>query len=130
MNVLALGIGSLTGQWVILDRGWPMELFLVCLAFCIIMVITSSIWMLIPAGIALGNGILFSYSALTGNWDHWVFLWALDLLLVAGSVFVTIWLSGYRDSSSRLSHILGWALGLIAASCSFIVPIAALFVSR
>jgi serine/threonine protein kinase len=130
MNVLALGVGSLTGQWVLLDRGWPMELFLVGLAFCIIMVITSSIWMLIPVGIVLGNGVLFSYSALTGNWDHWVFLWALDLLLVTGSVFLTVWLSGYKDSSRSLSRILGWTLGLMAATCSFILPIAALFLSQ
>ena len=70
MNVLALGMGSLTGQWVILNRGWPMEFFLVGLALCIVMVIISSIWMLIPVGIVLGNGVLFSYSALTGNWDQ------------------------------------------------------------
>lgn len=129
INVLALAVGSLTGQWVILNRGWPMELFLVGLALCIVMVITSSIWMLIPVGIVLGNGVLFSYSALTGNWDHWVFLWALDLLLVVGTVFLTIWLSGYRDFSRRLSRVLGWLLGLIAAAWSIIVPLAALFMT-
>jgi tRNA A-37 threonylcarbamoyl transferase component Bud32 len=127
INLPALWIAGLTGRWAILERGWPMELFLAGLALCIVMVITSSVWMLIPVGIVLGNGVLFSYSTLTGNWDHWVFLWALDLLIVVGTVLVTIWLSGYRDFSRRLSRILGWVLGLMAAAWSLILPLVALF---
>jgi tRNA A-37 threonylcarbamoyl transferase component Bud32 len=127
INLPALWIAGLTGRWAILERGWPMELFLAGLALCAVMVITSSIWMLIPVGIVLGNGILFSYSTLTGNWNHWVFLWALDLLIAVGTVLVTIWLSGHGDLSRRLSRILGWVLGLMAAASSFILPVVALF---
>jgi tRNA A-37 threonylcarbamoyl transferase component Bud32 len=128
INLVALWAAGLTGRWVILEKGWPMELFLAGLALCAVMVITTSIWMLIPVGIVLGNGILFSYSTLTGNWDHWVFLWALDLLLVIGTVLVTIWLADHRDFARDLSRVLGWVLGLLAAVWAIIVPLAALFV--
>jgi tRNA A-37 threonylcarbamoyl transferase component Bud32 len=130
INLIALWVAGLTGWWAILEKGWPMELFLAGLALCVVMVITTSIWMLIPVSIVLGNGVLFSYSTLTGNWDHWVFLWALDLLLVIGTVFLTIWLAGHRDFSRHLSCVLGWVLGLMAAVWSIIVPLAALFVPR
>lgn len=127
INVTAVWVASLTGWWVILEKGWPMELFLVSLALCIVMTILDSIWMLIPVGIFLGNGMLFSYSALTGNWDHWVFLWALELLLVVGTIFLTIWLAGLKNGSRQLSRLLGWVLAAVAAAWAIMVPLMALF---
>jgi hypothetical protein len=82
--------------------------------------------MLIPAAIILGNGVLLSYSALTGNWDHWKFLWPLEPLLAIGTVWLTIWLAGRGDFSRRLSRLLAWALGLKAVVWSIIVAVVAI----
>jgi serine/threonine protein kinase len=128
INLVAVSVASLTGWWAIFEKGWPMELFLVSLGLCIIMATVASIWMLIPVGIILGNGLLFSYFALSGNWEHWLFLWPLELLLIIGPVFLTVWLVGHADFSRRLSRPLGWVLGFIAAAWSVIVPLAALVV--
>jgi serine/threonine protein kinase len=128
VNLVAVSVASLTGWWAIFEKGWPMELFLVSLGLCIIMATVASIWMLIPVGIILGNGLLFSYFTLSGNWEHWLFLWPLELLLIVGPVFVTVWLAGHADFSRRLSRPLGWVLGFMAAAWSLIVPLAALVV--
>lgn len=128
VNLVAVSVASLTGWWAIFEKGWPMELFLVGLGLCIVMATVASIWMLIPVGIILGNGLLFSYFALSGNWDHWIFLWPLELLLIIGPVFLTVWLAGHADFSRRLSRPLGWVLGFMAAAWSVIVPLAALVV--
>jgi tRNA A-37 threonylcarbamoyl transferase component Bud32 len=128
VNLVAVWVANLTGWWAIFEKGWPMELFLVSLGLCIIMATVASIWMLIPVGIILGNGLLFSYFALSGNWNHWIFLWPLELLLIIGPVFLTVWLAGHADFSRRLSRLLGWVLGFMAAAWSVIVPLAALVV--
>lgn len=128
VNLVAVSVASLTGWWAIFEKGWPMELFLVSLGLCIIMATVASIWMLIPVGIILGNGLLFSYFALSGNWEHWLFLWPLELLLIIGPVFLTVWLAGHADFSRRLSRPLGWVLGFMAAAWSLILPLAALVV--
>jgi tRNA A-37 threonylcarbamoyl transferase component Bud32 len=130
INLMAVWIAGLTGWWSVYTMGWPMELFLIALGFCAVMATTASIWMLIPAGILLGNGLLFTYYSLTGNWDHWLFLWPLEPLLIVGSVFLTIWLAGLGQTSLRLARVLGWVLGLMAAAWSLIVPLAALVVPR
>jgi serine/threonine protein kinase len=130
VNLIAVWVASLTGWWVILEKGWPMELFLAGLGLCIVMTIVASIWMLIPVGIVLGNGMLFSYYTLTGNWRHWVFLWPLELLLIIGTVFLTIWLAGLGDFSRQLSRVLGWVLGFMAATWSVIIPLAALVMPK
>lgn len=130
INLMAVWIAGLTGWWSVYAKGWPMELFLVALGFCAVMATTASIWMLIPVGILLGNGLLLAYYSLTGNWDHWLFLWPLEPLLIVGSVFLTIWLAGLGQTSHRLARALGWVLGLMAAAWSLVVPLAALVVPR
>jgi tRNA A-37 threonylcarbamoyl transferase component Bud32 len=130
LNLTAVWIASLTGWWAIFEKGWPMELFLVGLGLCMIMVNTETIWTLIPVGVVLGNGVLFSYYALTGNWRHWVFLWPLEPIIIICTVFLTIWLVGLGDLSRRLSRALGWVLGFMAATWSVILPLAALIMPR
>jgi hypothetical protein len=129
MNLAALLFAGLTGSWALLERGWPMEFFLVGLGLCAAMAIMASIWLLIPVGIALGTGLLFTYSSLTGRWDHWVFLWALELVLVVATVLLTVWLESLGEVSRKLSRVLAWVLGAAALACSIIIPWVALVTS-
>jgi hypothetical protein len=85
----------------------------------------ASIWMLIPTGLVLGNGLIFSYYALTGYWEHWAFLWPLEPLLFIGTIALTIWLAGRGDRADT-SRLLARALGLAAIALATLVALATL----
>jgi hypothetical protein len=124
-NSIALMLAGLTNLWVIFERGWPIELLLASLGLCLIMDAAGSIWLLIPAAIALGNGVLFAYYTLTGNWEQWAFLWPLEPLLVAGTIVLTVWLAGQGDRA-QTTRLLARALGLTAAVLMPVVAITVL----
>jgi serine/threonine-protein kinase len=123
-NMMAVWIGGLSGWWIF-GKGWPIELFVVGLGLCVIMYALSTIWLLIPAGILLGNGILFAYCQVTGNWEYWSFLWMFELLLVGGVIWLTIRLGRRAEASRQLSRPVGCGLGVAAAAWSIITAIAA-----
>ena len=81
-NMLMLWVSGIFG-WNVFGRIWPMELVVVGILLISLMVSLPSPWLLIPGGIVLGNGFLFTYFALSGRWHDWTFLWPLEPLLVA-----------------------------------------------
>jgi tRNA A-37 threonylcarbamoyl transferase component Bud32 len=103
-NLLAVLVGSITGWWGIYGRGWPFELLLVGLGLCLIMDATVSVWLHIPMGIILGNGLLLSFYAITGAWRWWAFLWPLEPLIIAASVLFAVWLSGQGDRGRQIAR--------------------------
>jgi len=128
-NLAAVWVAGLTGKWTIFVFGWPVELFLTGLGLCVVMTTLRSIWMLIPVGLLLGNGVIFSYCSLTGNWRHWAFLWPLELLLIAGTILLTVRLARRKEYSRRLSRAMGWVLGLMALAWSLMVALMAVAVA-
>jgi len=118
MAVMASGIF----RHSVFSHGWPIELLLVGLLLCIFMSVTSVIWLLIPAGIVLGNGALLSYYSITGFWKHWSFLWPLEPMLIVSFIVVTIALARLGERSRRLAQWLGLAMGLVALVCT--IPVA------
>ena len=127
-NVAAATVAALTDRWPIFATGWPVELLLVGTALCTVMAATSCIWLLAPAGILLGNGLLLSYTALTERWEQWRFLWPLNVWLSLSLIAVTVWLGRREDRSRRLSRWLGQALGWIAAAWTLIIALVATLV--
>ena len=123
-NILAVWIGGLTGWWGLFSMGWPLELLATSLGLCVLMYAANTIWLLIPAGILLGNGLLFAYCQVTGKWAHWAFLWPLELALIGGTLWLTIWLGRRRALASRLTRPVGCALGLTAVAWTAIVAAA------
>jgi serine/threonine protein kinase len=123
-NLIAVWIGGFTGWWGLYDTGWPLELVAAGVGLAVIMYGTSSIWLAIPAGIVMGNGILFSYYQITGNWRHWAFLWPLEPALVGGTVWLTIWLGRRDDASRRIARPLGCALGAVGLVWGAIIVVA------
>jgi hypothetical protein len=123
-NLVAVWIGSFTGWWGLYDTGWPLEFIAAGVGLAVIMYGTSSIWLAIPAGIVMGNGILFSYYQVTGNWQHWAFLWPLEPALVGGTVWLTIWLGRRGDVSRRIARPLGCALGAVGLVWGAIIVLA------
>lgn len=84
-NLTMIWISGIFG-WGVFGRTWPMELVVVGALLAALMAALPSYWLVIPAGIVLGNGILLSYFALSGWWHHWTFLWPLEPILVAASI--------------------------------------------
>jgi hypothetical protein len=51
----------------------------------------------------LGNGFLFAFYAITNAWDLWAFLWPLEPLLIIGTIWFTIWLTGQGAEGRRIT---------------------------
>jgi len=123
-NTVMVTMAGLLDWWEIYDYGWTIELFLVSLGLCVIMGSTRIIWMLIPIGIILGNGILLSFSQIFDAWGLWSFLWILEIWIVGGTVWLTIWLGRQGEWVHRLSRPLAQILGLASISCGLLVFVA------
>ncbi|MGC9336029.1 MAG: serine/threonine-protein kinase [Anaerolineae bacterium] len=111
VNLLALLFVAVSGGDELLSLAWPMELLLVAGALSLVMGFVEAIWMLAPVGILAGNGLIFFYCTLTGNWRQWIFLWVLELWLIAGVVWLTTWLRRHHRRPRQFSRALGSVLG-------------------
>jgi serine/threonine protein kinase len=128
-NLLALWGAGMTGWWEIFQRGWPVELFLVALGLCLIMYASSNIWLLMPAGIVLGNGALFSYYVISNNWSQWAFCWPFEPLVISGAVWSTIWLARRRELAQRLLRPLALVMGLGSIAWSVALLLASIAIA-
>jgi hypothetical protein len=99
-------------------------LVLIGLLFFLILLENFNIWMLIPGGIVLGNGLLLSYFSLTSRWADWTLLWPLEPLILATSIIAPFWLIKQHDRGQSFIRWFGGGMLLIAA-IAFIVTVAA-----
>jgi serine/threonine-protein kinase len=120
-NLVAVFGAGVIGRWGIFERGWPIELLVLALGFSIALTIERIPWLLAPAGILLGHGMIFAYSSITGNWHHWDFLWALEPPLVIGAIWAAIWFTRHRDRTERFLPIIGGVLILTSVVWSVAV---------
>jgi hypothetical protein len=84
--------------WRVWERLWPQEILALALGFLFAAIYMRVTWLLIPAIIVGLNGIVFQFCALTGLWEAWVVLWAIEPLAVGLSLLAV----GARARSSRL----------------------------
>ena len=120
-NILMLWVGGIFG-WRIYGHLWPMELVVLGGLLLALMAALPSFWLLIPGGIVLGNGFLFSYFSFTGMWSHWAILWPLEPLLVAVSIIAPFLLKQRGTAGLWLTRRIGQTL-LILAWSVFIVSL-------
>lgn len=121
VNTVAFAAAALVGWERVFSIAWPVELLLVAGSLSLVMARVKAIWMLAPTGILAGNGMIFLYCTLTGSWRQWIFLWAFDLWLVAGMVWLTMWLKRHYGRARPFSHALAWVLGLALFVLSVLV---------
>jgi hypothetical protein len=119
-NLITVMAGGVVGRSLFV-RGWPMELLMATVLLSVIMILRGSIYLFIPVGLLLGHGLLFAYYSLTGNWNHWAFLWPLEPFLIGGTLLLTFWLAGRDERSGPLSRVLGAVAGAVAAAASMYV---------
>ena len=120
-NMLMLWVSGIFG-WKIFGHLWPLELVVVGILLAALMSSLPSAWLLIPGGIVLGNGILFSYYALSGFWQHWTFLWPLEPLLIAISIIAPFLLYHRGTTGLWLTRRIGNTL-IILSGIVFIVSL-------
>jgi serine/threonine protein kinase len=114
VNMIMLWVSGIFG-WDVFGHTWPMELVAVGVLLAALMAALANPWMLIPAGLVMGNGFLLSYYALSGWWQHWTFLWPIEPLLVASCIVAGI-LLGKQDQRGRwLARRIGIFLIILAA---------------
>ena len=123
VNLMAVMIGLVTGRWGVYGRGWPMELLLIGLLLTETMAVSGEIWTLIPAAILLGNGYLFSFYTITGFWGLWAVLWPLEPLLVVGSIWFTMTMSGKGKRAAQFSRNFAVAVRRPTRAMIIILPI-------
>jgi serine/threonine protein kinase len=127
-NLLAVMAAGMTNQWELFAIGWPVELFLVGLGLCLIFIATDAHGLLIPAGIISGNGFLFLYYTLTKNWNHWAFLWPLEVILVGVTVIVGVRAIREKKHSRALGRQIGVAIGIVSVMMIAFTMVASLIV--
>jgi len=114
-NLLLLTLGGMSGNWGAFERGWPMQLWLVGAALALIMAQIENIWLLMPTILVQGNALLMSYSALTGKWNQWAFLWILEIWVVSLAILVPIRLAKRPASARTTARSLGHLLAVVGA---------------
>ncbi|HOU13275.1 MAG TPA: protein kinase [Anaerolineae bacterium] len=113
-NMLMLTAAVPTGNWIIYEQGWPIEVFLGTLGLCFVMYATGSLWLLPFTGPALGTAVLLTYSMLWGGWEHWNVSWVALVWIAVGSIALPFWLARRKTLARAISRILAAILGLIS----------------
>jgi hypothetical protein len=112
LSAIVLSLSALTGWWDVLRVGWPMELFFVAGVLSSLMVAIDLPLLLGVVGFLAGNGLLFAYCTVTGNWRSWIYLPILEVALMGGCAWLALWLRRYETHVGRLSRLLGRPLAL------------------
>ncbi len=118
LNMVMLWLSGIFG-WKVYTHCWPLEIIAVGVLLASLMASLATPWLLIPTGIVLGNGLLFSYYALSGWWTHWKVLWPLEPLLVGASIIAPFILVRKGILSSWLARRIG--VVMVVASVLVIV---------
>jgi serine/threonine protein kinase len=102
-NLVAMMIALISGNWRIFGTGWPMEILLVGLGFCLAMAEAKAPILMIPSGLLIGTGALMAFYSVTGWWTLWGLLWPLMPLLVLGSIGYAFWLAARGTEKETLT---------------------------
>jgi len=114
VNLMAAIVGTITNT-NIFAYGWAFEIFLIAGLLALIGWGTQSPWLLIPAIIIFGNGVLLAYSSITGRWDDWSFLWMFVPLIVGLAIYLPTKLNERpAEEIPTWGRIGGMTLGALA----------------
>ncbi len=109
VNMFLLWLSGIFGGkvWV---HAWPLEVIAVGVLLSALMAALAIPWMLIPAGIVVGNGLLFAFYALTGWWSLWKVFWPLEPILVGISLVAPFFIVRQGQRGNWLARRIGIAL--------------------
>ena len=127
-NMFAIALSNFSGR-VLLARAWPIEVFLTASLLALIGWSIERHWLMIPSGIVFGSGLLLAYSAVTGRWQDWNFLWMFELLVLLASIFVPIRINHIEGAPLAWSKAFGLTLTLVCVALSMVVILLALLLA-
>jgi serine/threonine protein kinase len=109
LNMVLIWLGGIFGAkvWV---HAWPMELIAAGILLSSLLAALAIPWMLIPAGILVGNGLLFTFFTLTGSWSLWTIIWPLEPILAGICIVVPFFLIRQGRRGFWLSRRIGIAM--------------------
>ncbi len=109
VNMALIWLGGIFGvkAW---SHTWPLEIIAAGILLSALLAALANPWLLVPAGILMGNGLLFSLYALTGLWGLWTVLWPLEPLLVGLSIVAPFWLIRQGHRGNWLARRIGIAM--------------------
>lgn len=123
VNMALLWASGVFG-WKVFGNAWPAELVAAATLLSALMATLANAWLIIPAGITLGVGLLLSYYSLTGLWKQWIIFWPLVPILVGVCIVAAVLLSQQGAAGVRRVRRLG--LLMAAGSAIAFLPILAL----
>jgi hypothetical protein len=122
--VLTTGIllfaASVSGNWALWAKWWPMEVIGVALGFVMAAIFLRVVWLMLPASIVGLTGLALQFCALTGLWAAWAALWAIVPFSV-GLPMLLIGLFQKNDGVKLAGIILCGFAGLAFAAMSALV---------
>ena len=92
---------SVMSNWGIWAVAWPLEIIALGIGFLFAAIFIRVIWLLIPALIITLLGGALGFSAMTGLWSAWAFLWTV-IPLALGLAFIII---GLKEGKTALTII-------------------------
>jgi len=112
-NMFAAMILTVTRQNV-WNIGWAFEIYLMAAFFTLLAWALGKRWLLNPAIILFGNAFVLSYTALTGRWQDWAFLWMLEPIIIAAAILIPINLKRGTHNSLYWTRTLSFSLTILA----------------
>lgn len=109
-NMLVIMLSGRSGSSWFFAQGWPIELMLIAIPFCLLMINRRNLWLMIPAGLLFGEGVLLGYYALSARWEDWAFLWPLQVFLVMVVLWYTITRAVASAQAGELAVLWGHRL--------------------
>lgn len=110
--ILAAGsmlmIASLFSAWETLTYWWPVYLLSLGVGFFLAAVFARNIYLIIPGLVIFLNGVVMQFCSLTGQWELWAVLWAVEPLSIGLGLLVV-----------GLGKRSGVALGFAFVLCAF-----------
>jgi serine/threonine protein kinase len=119
VNLVLIWLGGIFGVKV-WSHAWPLEIVAVGVLLSALMAALANPWMLVPAGIVMGNGLLFASYAATGWWKFWTYFWPLEPLLVGLSIVAPFLLVRQNERGRWLARRIGVAFIALAVIVFFV----------
>lgn len=114
VNLFAAILSTASGR-SIFQSGWAFEIFLVSALLAFIGWGTQTPWLLTPGLILFANAALLGYSAITGRWADWAFLWMFEPLIIGLSIYLPHKMTRRSEAEAQTwGRLSGMALAILA----------------
>ncbi len=114
INLFAAILSNISGHSVF-HAGWAFEIFLISALLAFIGWGTQTPWLLTPGILLFANAALLGYSAITGRWADWAFLWMFEPLIIGFAIYLPHKMTRRSESEAQAwGRLSGLTLAVLA----------------